>query len=158
ETLKRHFDKVSPTPVPGKSRSLGKWFIPFSLPVPIAAAVAILVVAVVGAVTWRVFFYQSDLQKGLIALNESYRQERPVEARISNLSYAPFTPTRGEPSKVNTLEQRRAEQLLSEAFSEKPDADAHHALGQMYLLQRQFDKAIEHLEQAKQTDANNAGI
>ncbi len=159
ETLKRHFDRVSPSPsASSKFGSLGKWFNPFSLSPSVAVALAILIVAVVGAVTWRALFYQSDLQKGLIALNESYRQGRPVEARISNFAYAPFSPTRGEPSKVNTLEQSRAERLLSEAFSEKPDADADHALGQMYLLRRQFDKAIEHFEQAKRAGANNASI
>ena len=159
EALKRHFDTISPTPAaPRKFGFLRKWFNPFSLSPSVAVAVGIVIVAVVGAVTWRAFFYQSDLQKGLVALNESYRQERPIETRISNLTYAPFRPTRGDTGMVNSLEQRRAEELLYEAFSEKPDADAHHALGQMFLLQRQFDKAIEHLEQAKRADPNNAGI
>jgi hypothetical protein len=31
---------------------------------------------------------QSDLQKGLLALNEAYRSERPIEARISGQNYA----------------------------------------------------------------------
>jgi tetratricopeptide (TPR) repeat protein len=31
-------------------------------------------------------------------------------------------------------------------------------MGQMYLLQRQFDKAIEHLEQAKRADPNDVSI
>ncbi|HET6978742.1 MAG TPA: hypothetical protein VFI24_20590 [Pyrinomonadaceae bacterium] len=158
QTLKRHFGKVSPTPSPrGFVAFIKPLFNPF--PSQIGAVVAILAVAVVGVVVWRVLFYQSDLQKGLIALNESYRQERLVEARISNFNYAPYRPTRGgEPGKVNTLEQTRAERLLSEAYSKKPDAATNHALGQMYFLRRDFDKAIEHLEQAKRADANNAGI
>ena len=114
--------------------------------------------AVVGLVVWYAVFTQSNLQKGLVALNDAYRQERPVEARISDLSYAPYSVTRGEPTKVNTLEQSRAESLLSEAFSEDPNAATHHALGQMYLLQRQPDKAIEHLEQAKTANPNDPNI
>jgi tetratricopeptide (TPR) repeat protein len=159
ETLKRHFDKVSPSPTPPRIVAVFRQlFNPFSLPAPITAAVAILAVAVVGGVIWRAFFYQSNLQKGLIALNQSYRQERPVEARISSFDYAPFRPTRGEPGKVDTLEQTRAERLLTEAFSDNPNADANHALGKMYLSRRVFDKAIEHLEQAERADANDASI
>jgi|ERR1051326_5044784 tetratricopeptide (TPR) repeat protein len=159
ETLKRHFDKVSPTQsTSSKFGFLGKWLNPLSGSPSLAVAIVILAVAVVAGVTWRALFYQSDLEKGLIALNECYRRERPIEARISNLTYAPFSSTRGGSDKVDPLEQSRAERLLSKAFSEKPDADAHHALGQMYLLQRQFDNAIEHLEQAKRADANNASI
>src|ERR1051325_257477 len=40
ETLKRHFDKVSPSPsTPGKSSFLRKWFNPFSLSPSIAVAI-----------------------------------------------------------------------------------------------------------------------
>jgi tetratricopeptide (TPR) repeat protein len=115
-------------------------------------------VAVVAVVAWSALFTKSNLEKGRLALNDAYRQGRPIEARVSDLSYAPYQPTRGESGKVNSLERERAESLLSEAFSQNPNADTHHALGQMYLLQRQPDKAIEHLEQAKKADSNNPSI
>ena len=154
EALKRHLDNVSPKPTPTKF----EFFTSFFLSPSFATAASILGVAVVGVVVWYAVSTKSNLKEGLLALNEAYRQERPVEARISDLTYAPYTPTRGEPGKVNSLERSRAESLLSEAFSENPNANTHHALGQMYLLQRQPDKAIEHLEQAKRSDSNNPNI
>lgn len=154
EALKRHFDKISPSPTPSK---IG-FFRSFFLSPSFAIAVSIMGLAVIGIVVWYALFNQSNLQKGRLALNEAYRQERPIEARVSSLSYARYSPTRGGSGKVNALEQNRAERLLSEAFSENPNAETHHALGQMYLLQRQIDKAIEHLEQAKSAAPDNPSI
>ena len=156
EALKRHLDKVSPEPNPAPSKF--EFFTSFFQSPSFAVAASVVGVAVVGVVVWYAVNTKSNLKEGLLALNEAYRQERPVEARVSDLTYAPYSPTRGEPGKVNSLERSRAESLLSEAFSENPNADTHHALGQMYLLQRQPDKAIEHLEQAKKADSNNASI
>lgn len=154
EALKRHLNQISPTPTPSMFDVIGSFFSSPSF----ALGASIIGVAVVGLVVWNALFTQSNLQKGLLALNEAYRQERPVEARVSDLGYAPYSVTRGEPTKVNTLERSRAESLLSEAFSEDPNAETRRALGQMYLLQRQPDKAIEHLEQAKRSDPSNANI
>ena len=49
--------------------------------------VAVLALVVLGLAfgVWRVFFHQSDVDKGLLALNAAYREQRPVEARISSL-------------------------------------------------------------------------
>ena len=154
EALNRHLEKISPKPTPTKF----EFFTSFFLSPSFAVAASSIGVAVVGVVVWYSLFTQSNLQKGLLALNDAYRQERPVEARVADLTYAPYSVTRGEPTKVNTLERSRAESLLGEAFSENPNADTHHALGQLYLLQRQPDKAIEHLEQAKRADPNNPSI
>lgn len=154
EALNRHLDKISPKPTPNIFEIIRSFFLSPSF----AVAASTVGVAVVGIVAWNALFTQSNLQKGLVALNEAYRQERPVEARISDLTYAPYTVTRGEPTTVNTLERSRAESLLSEAFSDNPNAETHQALGRMYLLQRQPDKAIEHLEQAKSADPGNATI
>lgn len=154
EALHRHLNKISPKPTPSKFEVFKSFFLSPSF----AAAGSIAAVAAVGIIVWYAVSTPSNLKKGLIALNDAYRQERPVEARISDLTYAPYTVTRGEPTKVNTLERSRAESLLSEAFSDNPNAETHHALGRMYLLQRQPDKAIEHLEQAKTADADNPSI
>lgn len=154
EALNRHLVKVSPKPTPNKFEVFRSFFLSPSYGV----AASIMAVAVIGVVVWYAVSTPSNLQKGLVALNEAYSQERPVEARVSDLAYAPYSPTRGEPTKVNTLERSRAESLLSEAFSDNPNAETHHALGQMYLLQRQPDKAIEYLEQAKKAAPNNPNI
>jgi tetratricopeptide (TPR) repeat protein len=123
------------------------------------APVALLVVAVVGLVLWRTAVYKSDLDKGLIALNNAYAQERPIEARISMLDYAPFVAARGnEPEQTNTLELDRAQRLLLDAEKENPGGASHHALGKLYLLQKQPDKAIGYLENAIKADPKNAQI
>lgn len=161
EAIKRYFGTIPAPPSPkNRFASLRNWFSGrFRFSPPLAATLAVLAIAIVGLVIWRAAFYQSSLEKGLVALNEAYRQGRPVEARVSNLDYAPFITTRGEPpARANTLERRRAEGLLSEAFTEDANAESYHALGQMYLLQKNFDKAIENLEQAKRADAKNAQI
>src|SRR5262245_21086151 len=43
----------------------------------------------IGVLIWRSFFYTSDLDKGLALLNQAYREQRPLAARITGLVYAP---------------------------------------------------------------------
>lgn len=167
QAFKRYLDRI-PAPSP-KKRSLFEvlrdWLLPPSrgslgfLSSPISAALTVLIIAGLGLFTWRQFFYESDLEKGLVALNEAYRQTRPVEARISTLDYAPFVITRsGDPQQVNSIELKRAQILLSEAEKEQADAESAHALGKLYLLQKEHDKAIEYLQKAVKADTKNAQI
>lgn len=111
----------------------------------LAAAVVILVI---GGIVWRSSLRDSDLERGLIALNEAYRQQRPGEVRITGLEYAPALTTRGPGSdKFDYTARDRAERLLQDAAQQKTPA-ALHALGQLYLAERQYDKAIGQFEQA----------
>lgn len=157
QAVNRYFNRSSnqPTPAPTIFQTLRNWLTSLLLPVGVPVAVGILIVF--GVVIWRGFFFKSDLQKGLIALNQAYRQERPVEARVSKLDHAPFITRRGtEPERVNTLERDRAQLLLSEALKKQANADSYHALGKFYLLQKDPDKAIEYLELARNAGGNNA--
>lgn len=177
QAFKRYLERIPPAPSPQKRSMfevLRNWFLPSSqtsglVPVPQGGiwalaspapmALTLLVIGVLGVIGWRLFVYQSDLQKGLVALNEAYRQERPVEARISTLDYAPFVSTRsGDPQQVNSLELKRAQIFLLEAEKEQADADSAHALGKLYLLQKEHDKAIESLQKAAKADTKNAQI
>jgi len=164
QAFKRYLEKIPPAPSPQQRsifEQLRNWMFPPSRGIlsPVSAALIVLVVAGLGLFVWRQFVYQSDLEKGLVALNEAYRQERPVEARISTLDYAPFVSTRsGEPQLVNSLELKRAQLLLSDAEKEQADADSAHALGKFYLLQKDHDKAIEYLQKAAKADTKNAQI
>lgn len=137
--------------------SLLKWLrqpLPAS---PLAVAVAILVVITIGFSVWRLGFYQSDVDKGLVALNAAYREQRPVEARISKLEYAPYSATRAPGTdKVDQNELRRAELILLDAAKKNPTPAAHHALGKVYLAKREFDKAIKEFEEALKGDSKNA--
>lgn len=164
QAFKRYLEKIPPAPSPQKRsifELLRNWLLPPSHGIlsPVSAVLTILVIAGLGLFVWRQFVYQSDLEKGLVALNEAYRQERPIEARISTLDYAPFVSTRsGEPQQVNSLELKHAQIFLLEAEQEQGDAASAHALGKLYLLQKEHDKAIEYLEKAAKADTKNAQI
>lgn len=125
----------------------------------LVGVIALLVVGVVGFTIWRLAIQPSNLQQGLLALNEAYRANRPVEARVSGIDYAPFDTLRsGKPERVNDGELKRAEYLMLESFNKRQDAASYHALGRLFLLQRDLDKAIEYLEQARKADDNNPQI
>ena len=141
-------------------REPGGWYWQqFFFPSPwrVAAFAVILLIAGVGI--WRLFFYQSDIDKGLLALNAAYDQQRPIEARISKLGYAPFVTTRGGDSeRIDSLARNRAEAILSNAVIEKRSAAAHHALGEVYLAKKQFDDAIKEFEEALKSDPKNSQV
>jgi len=113
--------------------------------VPIAAAVLLSS----GFGIWWTFLRETAVDKGLTALNSAYRAQRPLESRISNLKYLPFSGTRG-PSAANIDEEelRRAELTLLTALKEKPTAATHHALGKVYLAKYQFAEAVAQFEAA----------
>ena len=125
----------------------------------LALAASVLLMLGMGLGIWRVFFFQSDVAKGMIALNAAYQDQRPVEARISDLNYAPFSRNRGaEPTKVNHPELDRAETFLRNAVVEDAGPISHQALGRFYLLSQNYDKAIEQLEQSLKSDPQTAQI
>jgi len=127
---------------------------------PIRAVVFAALLLVIGLGSWQIFFHQSAVDKGLIALNAAYREERPIEARISNLDYAPFLTKRAGQATVKTdqNELSRAELTLLEALKNNPSPAVHHGLGKVYLAKREFDKAIEHLDAAIKSDPNNSQV
>lgn len=126
---------------------------------PLRAAAFAALILVAGLGVWRIFFYQSDVDKALIALSAAYRDQRPVESRITKLSYAPFVTTRGAgQNKVADPERERAKMMLVNAQSERPSAAVHHALGKVNLAENEFDRAIEQFDKALKADPNNAEI
>lgn len=132
------------------------WYFP-SLSLQWKAVVAVLLIAGLGVIGWRVYFNRNDVDKGLLALNEAYKARRPVEARVTGLGYAPFSTTRG-PDEVNSRELDRSAALLHNAVSENPSPEALHALGRLYLFNRDFDKAILQFEEALKTNPNDARL
>ncbi len=140
---------------PAPSWNWHQWLSP-SLLRP-AAVAAVILIAVFGL--WRIFFYQSDIDKGLLALNNAYREQRPVEVRLSGQDYAPFSTMRGgESGRVDSLELEHAERYLRDAARDNPNSRSYHALAKFYLLRQDFDRAIQQLENALKTDPNNASI
>lgn len=132
------------------------WKRPFSTSA-FRIAVAILLVIGVGFGIWRVFFYQSQLSKGLLALDSAYHDKRPLEARITGLGYAPLITTRGEETKtVDYVAHDRAQRILLDAVHDEPSSASHHALGRLYLAERKFAQAIDQFDKALKLEPNNA--
>src|SRR5690349_9221879 len=159
QAMKRYLEANPPTAPQARARFRfpRRWL--FALPAPITVPISLLVVVLIGFVIWRAAYYKSDLEKGLIALDDAYRVQRPVEARISKLTYAPFNQARGdELTVVNTFELNRAERFLSDAANERRDAASYHGLGKFYLLRKDPEKAIEYLEQARKAETNDPQI
>lgn len=122
-----------------------------------AAFAALLVVAGLGA--WRAFFYQSPVDRGLIALNAAYKQQRPLEARITGMSYAPHSGKRGgEPENVDYRARDLSRSLLLGAASDSPSPSTLHALGRLYLAQKEFDRAISELREALKSSPDDAQL
>ncbi len=107
---------------------------------------------------WRALHNQSNASEGLIALQSAYRDQRPLEPRITGFDYAPLLEERGAPRKIDYLQRDRAASLLLTAVANNPSAETHHALGKYYLSERQFDKAIDQFNTALKFDPENAQI
>lgn len=109
-----------------------------------------------GLAAW-LYFRPTDVDKGLLALNAAYREQRPVEVRLSGLKYAAKANQRGS-VKVDYFQRDRASSLLLNAVDSRRDAASHQALGEYYVTERAFEKAIDQLEMALQIDPQNAKI
>jgi len=123
------------------------------------AASVLIVVGLTFGIFWRLKSGESEFDKGMAALQTGYRDRRPIEPRISTLSYLPFPLTRG--SAVNDQRKedfRRAELHFAQAVREKPTPEAHHALGKAYLAQGKFDEAIREFEQSLSGSQNPAQV
>lgn len=122
------------------------------------AIAAIFVVAIgMGFTIWRAIHSRSDLDRGLVAFNAAFRDERPVEARLSSLSYAPLPIRRsGGTPKIDYMQQDLAARLLAKAVADNPSPASHNALGQYYLAEKQFDKAIDQFNAALALNPNDA--
>jgi tetratricopeptide (TPR) repeat protein len=112
----------------------------------------VLLVAFAGVFAWQIFFSPSELAKGVAALKAAYRSARPVEARITAFSYAPFAV---EMSRFDEHQFKRAEDALLRQTQHLNTSAALHARGQVQLARRRFDEAIQQFEAALKLEANN---
>jgi tetratricopeptide (TPR) repeat protein len=151
-SLRRH---VSNAAAPAHKRPFRPWRSIFTTPYVGAAAAVVLLLGLT-FVAWRAFNQQPELDRGLAALNEAYRDGRPLEARITDFAYAPLIVTRGERGAADYVARSRAERLLLDAVAERPGPDAYHALGRYYLAERQFDRAVDQFEKATAADSAHA--
>jgi CHAT domain-containing protein/tetratricopeptide (TPR) repeat protein len=137
------------------------WSRPALVPYLRMAAAAVIVLGL-GLGIWRayVYFQHSQVSKGIASLREAYRDQRPTEARITDLNYAPPPPTtRGsEPEKFDYVALDRAKALIQVEANEHPSAQSHHDLGRLYLAEHEYDKAIDQFEKALELDEKNAQL
>lgn len=143
---------LSPSTVSGPVMIYRRFSSSFSLKFAALLGLAFIVVL---ALVW--ILRTSEIDKGLKELDAAFRQERPLQSRITQLSYAPFIANRGPDSgSVNEGELSQAELRLRTLVNNKPTPAAHHALGNVFLAKKEFDKAIEQFEEALKGDPNNA--
>ncbi|HKR23233.1 MAG TPA: tetratricopeptide repeat protein, partial [Pyrinomonadaceae bacterium] len=141
---------TSVVPFPPRRRSLTQY---------LAIAAVLLVMVSIGYFAWRSLRSSrsnSDVDRGLVALNQAYRQERPIEARLANFDYAPLPIQRGGKPKVDDTQLTLAGSLLAQAVAQKPSTTSHNAFGLYYLVERQFDKAIDQFNAALSLDPNDS--
>jgi len=124
----------------------------------LAIAASVIVALAIGFVVWRTIVGQSDVDKGLVALQNAYRDERPIAGRITGFNYAPQSDQRGGSQRVDYLQLDYAARLLFPSVAKSSDARALHAAGQYYLTQKDFDKAIDQLKRAIELDPAGATI
>ena len=123
-------------------------------------AVAIVIAAVIVFLIWHNVSTGSQIDKGLAYFKRAYAAQRPLEARLSYLEYAPIPDsTRGdEPQKIDRNSRDLAERLFLEEKVDHPGVASYHALGLSRLANRQFDEAITDLRKAAAEDQYNAEI
>ncbi|HEX8735716.1 MAG TPA: CHAT domain-containing protein [Pyrinomonadaceae bacterium] len=136
--------------IPEEKKPFFDWRGLFAQPALRFAALA-LIVAGFGFIVWRVAIYQSDVEQGLAQLRLAYRGQRPTESRTTaNFDYAPLPDTRGSepPAVSDDIAHERAQRYLLDASKNATDAEAHHALGLLFLTEKKFDKALEEFKLA----------
>src|SRR5262245_43105065 len=137
------------TPLLSRSKFGSRW------PFYVGVAATLLLTGLL----WRHYSPNQDVERGLLALKEAYQQQRPGEARITGLDYAPPPATRGAASeKFDSVARDRAERLLHDAVAEQGGPAALHALGRLYLAQRHYDKAIQQFEAAIASSPDDARL
>ena len=123
-------------------------------------AASVLIVFGLAFGVWQITRKNSDeLNKGMAALQAAYRDQRPLEPRVSALAHSPFAQRRG-PEVDDSMKEnlRRAELHLGQAVKDKPTPEAHHALGKVFLAQGRFDDAIKEFDESLNGNRNNAQV
>lgn len=125
------------------------------------ASVAFLI----GMGIWKLLPVSSEVAKGEAALQRAYKEQRPLEARISNFDYAFFPNVRGAQQsqeaakeKFDPVARNLAERIFLDEVANRPSSKAHHSLGRLYLTKKAFADAVEEFELALKDDPNNANL
>jgi len=122
-------------------------------------AVYALLALAIGFWVWQAAGNQSQLERGEEALRRAYKEQRPLEARVTGLPFLPFTITRGNQQELaDYRELDEADVLFRQAVRADQSSQSLHALGRLYLVKKEFDKAIDQFKLALELDQNNARL
>jgi len=145
--------KESPNKESTNKESHNRSFTPY-----LAAAASILVVIGIGFFAWRALRPQPEVNDGLVALQQAYREERPIEGRLSDFNYVPLPNQRGGSTRVDYAQRDLAGALLLKALRDRPSAASHDAAAKYYLMNHQFEEAEKEFAAALELDPQNAKI
>lgn len=124
---------------------------------PIPALCSVLIVVGISFFVW--WNYSSRQSEILVALNNSQKNVRSTESRISDLNYAPkIEGTRSGNTQTQNDELDFAELKARTLARENATAENLHELGRVYLAQKKFDAAITELEKAIKLNSNIAKL
>jgi CHAT domain-containing protein/Tfp pilus assembly protein PilF len=128
------------------------WFSPY-----MKIAAGVIVAVGLSTSLWVLLGRQSDVEKGMIALNRAQGDERLIQSRISGVNYGELRTVRGNetPRLKDTQARDYSERLFGDSIDQKHDAASYHALGRLYLAERSFDKAREQFAKALAKDQND---
>ncbi len=145
---------------PGKPKKRGATFFQNLFPSGALrfAALGILILGAGAGLCWYLAGGgSSKVNEGLAELKTAFLTQRPTEARLSALNYAPRPNTRGGAAEqVDTLAHDQAGLLLGAAVREWPGADSYRALGLYYASRRDFDKALDQFAKGEAFDPADA--
>lgn len=124
----------------------------------LAIAASLVLLAGGSFYVWRVLSNNSELNKGLAALQSAFRDERPLEARISKFDYAPYITTRGAGAEKIDQDELREAELILLTLKKNPTPAVHYGLGKVHLAKKEFDQAIQEFDEALKGDPKNAQL
>jgi CHAT domain-containing protein/Flp pilus assembly protein TadD len=143
-------------PQPSFFESLKNYFTPRRLAIGFGSLALVLTLGVSSYLVWK--NYSSNRSEVLISLNKAYQNERPTEARITDLEYAPKTEgTRGG-NQAENLDLVLAKSRATEAVLKNPSAENLHELGRVFLAENNYDEAIKQFEKALKLNSNYAKL
>lgn len=125
------------------------------------SAALLLFLSITGAGYYWYSQSRSPVQNSLMAMQRSYRLSRPLEARVTGgFNYHPYERKRGgaENSDIDRDQINYAMAELTKAVASHPTAETRHALGRLYLLLGDFDKAQEQMVEALKGSPQNAKL
>lgn len=98
-----------------------------------------------------------QLARSFTLLEESTKDKRPIEFRISQLSYSHFSNDRGGADEENNR-LTEAHELALSAVKSNETAESLQMVGRVLLAEGKYKQAIDYLSKAEKLEPNNADI